>query len=298
MMRTNRYVLVLGLLLGALLSSADARAAFTVYFDPAQVATFVGAGTTTDTISCEGYLFIYTRDKLFTGGGPVPIGRPVRVAWPTGVEAQYVTAGPNPGKATITVRRVDGALFDIVSFTARLLANAGAGRTLEIVPKLNGEEPFNDPFPFDMSGMAGNEFSYDRSPNPWGTTAPLVGFDTYVMGLTLDYALTALTLESDAPVSGVGDEPPAAGAALLVTPNPARGPVTITVGGTEGLQGGTVTVFDVAGALVRTLRLDGSGRSAWDLRDAAGRPAAAGLYFVRGGGAPGPAGVRRLLVLR
>ena len=138
-----------------------------MFFNPDQVATPAGTGVTTDTISCEGYLFTYTRDKLFTGGGSEPIGRPVRIPWPDGIEAQYVTAGPNPTKAQITVRRVDGGVFDLTSFTAKLLANAGAGRAIEIVPLLNGEEPLNDPLYFDVSGNYGMEFSYDTSPNPW-----------------------------------------------------------------------------------------------------------------------------------
>ena len=295
-MKANRYGMVWGVLVAAVLSAADATAAFTVYFDPGQVAVFEGAGATTDTISCQGYLFIYTRDKFFTGGGPVPIGRPVRVTWPTGVEAQYVTAGPTPGKAQITVRRVDGTPFDVVSLTTRLLANAGAGRTLEVVPKLNGEEPLNDPVPFDMSGSTGNEFSYDRSPNPWGTTAPLVGYDTYVMGLTLDYALTALTLEGE-PVSGVADNPPSGGPGLQVFPNPARGPVAITLANGSTSQDG-IAIVNVMGALVRTLPVDNSGRADWDLRDDRGCLVSTGIYFVRERSNGGPASVRRLLVLR
>ncbi len=154
----------------------------------------VSAGATSDTISSEGYLFTYTRDKFFTGGTTNPPGRYVRIFWPDGLEAQYVTAGPNPGKAKITVQRVDGAVFDLTAFTAKLLANAGAGRAIEIVPLLNGQEPLNDPLYFDVSGNYGNEFSYDTSPNPLGTTAALTNYDAYVINLSLDYALTSLTV--------------------------------------------------------------------------------------------------------
>jgi hypothetical protein len=173
----------------------------TVFFDSSQVATLVATNTTSETISSEGYLFTYTRDKLFTGGVGLtnPIGRAVRIPWPDGVEAQYVTAGPNPDKARITVRRVDGAMFDLTSFTAKLLANAGAGRAIEIVPLLNGQEPLNDPLYFDVSGNYGNEFSYDTSPNHLGTTAALTNYDAYAINLTLDFALTALTLQSTPP---------------------------------------------------------------------------------------------------
>ncbi len=119
-------------------SFAPANADTTVFFQSCQVATPVSSGVTSDTISSNGYLFTYTRDKLFTGGTGHPIGRPVRVAWPAGVEAQAVTAPP-PGvtdyKARITLRRVDGQVFDLTAFTFRLLANtAGAGGSIEIMP--------------------------------------------------------------------------------------------------------------------------------------------------------------------
>ncbi|HEX7878586.1 MAG TPA: hypothetical protein VF720_04220 [Candidatus Eisenbacteria bacterium] len=297
-MRRLRITTIMLFLSAGCLWAQESGATFTVYFDPAQIAT-VGEGTTTDTVRCQGYEFVYTRDKLFTGGGSVPIGRPVRVAWPTGVEAQYVTAGPNPEKARITVRRVDGDVFDVVSFTARLLANAGAGRAIEIVPMLNGEEPFNDPFYFDVSGYYGQEFSYDRTPNYLGTTAPLVDFDTYHIGLTLDYALVALTLEDHLPVSGVGDSPVSEAGRIHMTPNPARSPVQIRleVAG-EIMAGIPVEIHAVTGALVRTLRLDGIGRAAWDLRDERGQPVGAGVYFARATTLRGIMRTERLIVLR
>ena len=110
----------------------------TIFFNSSQTTNLVSTNATSDTISSEGYLFTYTRDKLFTGESP-PIrpGDYVRIFWPDGLEAQYVTTSP-PNKAKITVRRVDGAVFDLTAFTAKLLANAGAGRAIEIVPLLNG----------------------------------------------------------------------------------------------------------------------------------------------------------------
>jgi hypothetical protein len=183
---------------------AQVHAATTTFFDSSQVATLVAEGTTWDKIRSNGYYFTYTRDKLFTGGGPVPIGRYVRIPWPEGVEAQAVTAGPNPGKAKITIERVDGDVFDLNAFTAKLLANtAGAGGEFEVVPFLNGEEVFNDPFKFNASGYAGNSFSYNTTPNPWGqSTAPLTGFDKYTIDLYVDFAWTALTLVG-APIPGL-----------------------------------------------------------------------------------------------
>lgn len=187
-----------------LLPVAAADAAITSFFDSSQVAVNVANGTTSDTISCDGYLFTYTRDKLFTGGVGLtePIGRMVRVPWPAGVEAQAVTAGPHPGKAQITIQRVDGDVFDLTEFTAKLLANtAGTGASIEIMPKLNGEDAFNDPIYFDASGIAGNSFSYGPgSPSYLGNTSRLKGYDTYTINLFVDFALTGLTLEG-APVA-------------------------------------------------------------------------------------------------
>lgn len=184
------------------LCGSQATGATVVFFNSGQIATPVATGVTSDTISSEGYLFTYTRDKLFTGGVGLtePIGRQVRVPWPQGVEAQAVTSGPNPGKAKITIERVDGDVFDLPAFTAKLLANtAGAGGTLEVVPFLNGQEAFNNPITFDATGIAGNTFSYNTSPNPWGSTALLTGFDKYTIDLYVDFALVGLTLEG-APV--------------------------------------------------------------------------------------------------
>ena len=176
-----------------------AAAGVTVFFDSSQVAMLVSAGPTSDTITAEGYLFTWTRDKLFTGGVGLtnPIGRTVRVPWPQGVEAQAVTAGPAPSGAKLVIKRVDGKVFALASFTARLLANTAAtGAAIEIMPSLHGEDGFNDPPYFDASGYYGSVFSYDTSPNHLGSTALLTNFDTYSFSLFVDYALTALTVET------------------------------------------------------------------------------------------------------
>jgi len=180
-----------------------ANADTTHFFNSCQLATPVASGVTSETISSNGTLFFYTRDKLFTGGTGQPIGRAVRIPWPTGVEAQAVTTPP-PGvtdyKARIKLQRVDGQAFDLTAFTFKLLANtAGAGGSIEIMPMLNGQDGFADPLPFDATGYAGQTFTYDTSPNPWGSTALLTGFDTYDITLYVDYALVALTLNSNAP---------------------------------------------------------------------------------------------------
>lgn len=182
--------------LSIVLGSFQARAVTTVYFNPSQTTNLVSTNATSDTISSEGYVFTYSRDKFFTGGTTNPPGRYVRVFWPDGLEAQYVTAGPSPGKAQITVRRLDGDVFDLTAFSAKLLANPGAGRALEIVPFLNGEEPLNDPLVFDVSsGYYGSVHSFDTTtPSHIGSTATLTHYDAYVINFSLDFALTSLTV--------------------------------------------------------------------------------------------------------
>lgn len=189
----------------ACIDASAACAATVAFFTSAQVATPVASGVTSDAVSSNGYLFTYTRDKLFTGGiGPDPIGRTVRVPWPAGVEAQAVTTPP-PGvtdyKARINLSRVDGSVFDLTAFTAKLLANtAGAGANLEIMPKRHGEDGFNDPLYFNATGYYGMSFSYDTTPNYLGSTALLKGFDAYAITLYVDFAFTALTLDGAAVV--------------------------------------------------------------------------------------------------
>ncbi len=179
---------------------ATASASTVVFFNASQVATLVESGVTSDTISSNGFLFTYTRDKLFTGGiGPDPIGRTVHVPWPEGIEAQGVTTPPPGGgsqKAQIFIERLDGQSFDLPSFTAKLLANtAGAGGSIEIMPILNGEDGFNDPLYFDATGYYGQSFSYSTSPNHLGSTALLKNFEAYKVNLYVDFAFTALTLQ-------------------------------------------------------------------------------------------------------
>ena len=179
-----------------------AYADVTVFFDSSQTAVDVASGTTSDTISSNGYLFTYTRDKLFTGGVgmPDPVGRAVRVPWPEGVEAQAVTVPP-PGvtdyKARITLSRVDSDVFDLNAFSFQLLGNTyGAGATIEIMPLVDGEDALNDPVFFDANGYYGQVFSYnEQSPSYLGNTSSLKGYDTYKIGLYVDFALKGLTLE-------------------------------------------------------------------------------------------------------
>jgi hypothetical protein len=154
-----RAEMVFAAALICLLFCARAGAESTVFFDSSQIATLIESGITSDTIRGNGYVFTYTRDKLFTGGTGEIIGRPVRVPWPVGVEAQAVTTPP-PGvtdyKARMTLRRVDGNVFDLTTFTAKILAStSGAGASIEIMPLVDGEDAFDDPLFFDVTGFYG-----------------------------------------------------------------------------------------------------------------------------------------------
>jgi hypothetical protein len=186
----NRLVLVLiATVLFSVFGSAPSRAVVTVFFDSSQTTNLVTSGTTSDTISSEGYLFTLTRDKLFTGGIGLTnsIGRAVRIPWPDGLEAQAVTAGPNPNGARMEIKRQDGQTFAIESLSFKLLANTGgAGASFEIMPMLNGEDGVPDPFMYDATGYYGRQFTYD--------TPELSGFDAYKMTLYVDFALMSLTL--------------------------------------------------------------------------------------------------------
>jgi hypothetical protein len=181
----------------ALLLSTPASAVTTAFFDASQTMTLDTSGTTSDTISTEGYLFTYTLDKLFTGGVRLstPIGRTQLVQWPTGLHAQAVTTGPVTGPAQITIRRVDGGVFDLDALNFKLLANTWAtGADLEITPMLDGND---GPQVFlDASGAYSNTFSYSQTLSDYRgfNTSTLKGYDTYNLSLFVDFALTGITL--------------------------------------------------------------------------------------------------------
>ncbi len=169
-----------------------APAVTNVFFNPYQTATVVATNMTSTTIRSRCYLFTYSVDGWWSPypGGP-PTGRLRPVLWPDGVDAQTITAdasGPLSPQisASITLRRADGQPFDFQTFTGKILGNtAGAGAAFELMPQLNGNDAFPDPLTYDATGYAGQSFSY----------APmLTGYDTYVLSLWMDYALTQLTV--------------------------------------------------------------------------------------------------------
>lgn len=187
-------------ILFAIVCGASSLAETVTFFDASQGITGVSSGVTTDTVESNGYLFTLTQDKLFTGGVGLttPIGRPIRVSWPSGLEAQAITTPPEGGQASgakIFVERTDGDVFDLTALTFKLLGNTAAtGASLEIMPTLNGEDAFNDPVALDASGYYGSTFSYDTSTNILGSTASLTGYQQYKIGLFVDFALMDLTV--------------------------------------------------------------------------------------------------------
>jgi len=83
---------------------------------------------------------------------------------------------------------------------------------------------------------------------------------------------------------GAGAPVPACDAHLGAHPNPFRAVTWIS-----GPAGARVTIFDVAGRVLRRARLDGTmGALAWDGQDGRGRSVRPGLYLVRCDGPAGP----------
>ncbi len=167
----------------------------TIYFNASQTMTVTASNMTAVTINSGGFLFTYSQDGYFTGGVGLtnPVGRYFSVVWPNGVQAQAYTAGLLSGSgANITIKRTDGKLFDLQSFTGKILLNtAGAGGAFEIMPQLNGNDAFADPMMYDCTGYWGQSFSY---------TPAFTGYDTYKIHMWGDFALTALTLTDTNPV--------------------------------------------------------------------------------------------------
>jgi hypothetical protein len=190
------------LLLSCLLFAPATQAATNtnIFFSASQTMTVTASNMTTVTINSGGYRFTYSQDGYFTGGVGLtnPVGRFFSVVWPNGVQAQAYTAGPLVGNgANITIKRADGKLFDLQSFTGKILLNtAGAGGAFEIMPLLNGNDAFPNPLQYDCTGYGGMSFPY---------TTALVGYDTYQIHMWGDFALTALMLTDTNPVVPVSN---------------------------------------------------------------------------------------------
>lgn len=183
----------------ALCAGSPAFAVTNYFFNAFQNATTVVSNINAVTIQSGDYRFTYSADGYWSSGGGAATGRFFSIFWPSGVQAQAITAGPSLGNgANITLTRADGKVFDLQSFTGKILLNtAGAGGAFEIMPQSNGNDAFNNPLTYDCTGYAGASFPY---------TTALSGYDTYQIHMWGDFALTALTLiDTNPPV------PPAPG---------------------------------------------------------------------------------------
>src|SRR5512137_1081792 len=159
-------------LLGLLAVASPALAVTNYFFNPAQTATLIVSNINAVTIQSGDYRFTYSADGYWSSGGGAPTGRFFSIFWPTGVQAQAITAGPLLGTgANITLQRADGKPFDLQAFTGKiLLSTAGAGGAFEITPQINGTDATNAPFMYDCTGSGGQSFSY---------TPAFTGYDTY-----------------------------------------------------------------------------------------------------------------------
>jgi hypothetical protein len=185
---------------GAAFCAHASYAEVLTYFDSSQVALPWASGATSNTIRCNGYQFTNTLDKWWyptiSLGPGTPTGRPTPITLPAGIDAQAITAGPSglltgQGSARVTISRVDGGVFDLISFKGTLLGStSGAGAAFEVMPLLHGQDGLSDPLTFDATGPYGRSFTY--SPH-------LSGYDTYNISLWVDFGLTGLTVNG-APV--------------------------------------------------------------------------------------------------
>ena len=128
-MKTNLLFARLLAASGCLLGIPAAPAVTNSFFTGSQTATAVSSNLNAITIQSGDYRFTYSVDGYWSAspGGP-PTGRFFSVYWPTGVQAQAITAGTNSGAgANLTLKRADGKPFDFWAFTGKLLANTGGG---------------------------------------------------------------------------------------------------------------------------------------------------------------------------
>lgn len=191
--------LLLALIVSGWMAATRAAVYTTTFFNASQTSTVISSTINSVTIQSGDYRFTYSVDGYWSPyQGGQPTGRFFSVNWPTGVQAQAITAGPLVGTgANITIKRADGKKFDLRSFTGKILLNtAGAGGAFEIMPLLNGNDGYPDPLQYDCTGYSGMSFPY---------TPALTNYDTYKIHMWGDFALTALTIDDTNPPSGGGN---------------------------------------------------------------------------------------------
>jgi hypothetical protein len=70
---------------------------------------------------------------------------------------------------------------------------------------------------------------------------------------------------------------------LAAAPNPSSGQTVVQLTGLDkaAVTAAELSLYDVAGRLVRTVTADAEGQFVWDQRDRRGRPVASGTYHGR-----------------
>jgi hypothetical protein len=219
MLLTKKINYLSALILATLGQVGSLHAVTTVLFDGTQAIQLTSEGTTSDTYTTEGYIITVTHDKLYTGGGSVPIGRSLNVLWPEGMNAQGLHDLPDPNsptKATLSISRVDGLPFALNAFSAKLLGStASGGGSIEVTPVINdgpGPEPDTVPFflnnpnygqlnSFNTSQNAAYTYNSSQTGGPY--------YDKYKFTLYVDYAITSLTLVDASSAAPQAPAPPA-----------------------------------------------------------------------------------------
>src|SRR5690349_24769549 len=106
----NRFSVLITVCISWLCAPAT-HAVTNVFFTGSQTSTLIVSNINAVTIQSGDYRFTYSADGYWSPGGGVPTGRFFSIYWPTGVQAQAITAGPNLGAgANITLKRVYGRL--------------------------------------------------------------------------------------------------------------------------------------------------------------------------------------------
>ncbi len=134
---------------------------------------------------------------------------------------------------------------------------------------------------------------------PWDTTVAFIGdYNAIAANATTVFPCfqdaregnqdVYVALVPGGPVTGLagGSGSPAARGLLTAAPSPFSGRVELR---SAGEPGRTVDIADVMGRRVRAIQLGPDGSAFWDGRDAAGAPAARGVYLARVRGTAGEA---------
>ncbi|WP_324717234.1 M6 family metalloprotease domain-containing protein [Carboxydochorda subterranea] len=178
--------------------------------------------------------------------------------------------GPEPNNAPTLVARVYRYLVGqgTPPSTPKIPARYGAVNVPVQLDGSKASDPDGDPITYRWSLVSLPAGSTTQLRN---ATSPVVQFTPdkrgdYVVRLTVSDWTGASSTEVTVKV-----------VEAYAAPNPAREATRFYYD--TALDGGTLNIYNVAGRLVRSLKLNASGQVPWDLTDATGRPVASGLYL-------------------